>query len=112
MARYRARQHQNTFRLRLSTMLLIVAVVTHSHLGLSLLLRISEFFHSDLLEEVFTAFSHMTDRLLGIAVIAALFFGVRALRRLEYATQYWLEALLGLALILLMHGPGGNGSVL
>ncbi len=100
-------RRDESFRLRLSTMLILVAIVTHARLGLDALLSISDLFHSTMLSEALTAFSQMTDRLLGIAVIAALFFGVRAFRRGEYAMQYWLEIALSIAMILLMHAPGG-----
>jgi hypothetical protein len=98
-------RHDTSFHLRLSTMLIIVAIVTHSHLGLDVLLWVADFFNSDPLKEGLTAFSRMTDRLLVIAMVSALFFGVMAFRKREYSTQYWLEMGFALALIALMNGP-------
>lgn len=97
--------HDTSYHLRLSTMLIIVAIITHSHIGLDILLWMAGIFDSDTLKEGLTAFSRMTDRLLVIAMISALFFGVMAFRKREYATQYWLEIGFSLALIALMNGP-------
>ena len=94
----RPKQH-GEFTMQVSTLLLLVAILTHEKVGRDFLIGIFEIFDAESMINVIRAFSLMTDRLLLIAALIAIGLGFFNFMRKSPSRQFWFEAALCVALV-------------
>ncbi len=88
------------FKLKVSTLLMLIAILTHEKVGRDFLVSLLDMFGLDKAAEIIRAFSQMTDRLLLIAAGVALISGFYCFMNKKSSRQYWWEIGLCIALVL------------